>query len=59
MTSYPSDLEIANAAIKKPIQEIAKIIDLMFGLIGKGEISKVLEFSLQKMKEKAGIKNEQ
>ena len=28
MTSYPSDLEIANAAIKKPIQEIAKIINI-------------------------------
>ena len=28
MTSYPSDLEIANAAVKKPIQEIAKIIDV-------------------------------
>ena len=28
MTSYPSDLEIANAAVKKPIQEIAKIINI-------------------------------
>jgi formate--tetrahydrofolate ligase len=28
MTSYPSDLEIANAAIKKPIQEIAKSINI-------------------------------
>ena len=28
MTSYPSDLEIANTAIKKPIQEIAKIINI-------------------------------
>ncbi len=28
MTSYPSDLEIANAAIKKPIKEIAKIINI-------------------------------
>ena len=28
MTSYPSDLEIANAALKKPIQEIAKIINI-------------------------------
>ncbi len=28
MTSYPSDLEIANAAVKKPIQEIARIINI-------------------------------
>ena len=28
MTSYPSDLEIANAAVKKPIQEIANIINI-------------------------------
>ena len=28
MTSYPSDLEIANAAVKKPILEIAKIINI-------------------------------
>ena len=28
MTYYPSDLEIANAAIKKPIQEIAKSINI-------------------------------
>ena len=28
MTSYPSDLEIANAAVKKPNQEIAKIINI-------------------------------
>ena len=28
MTSYPSDLEIANAAAKKPIQEIAKSINI-------------------------------
>ena len=28
MTAYPSDLEIANAAHKKPIDEIAKALDI-------------------------------
>ena len=28
MTAYPSDLEIANAADKKPIDEIAKVLDI-------------------------------
>ena len=28
MANYPSDLEIANAANKKPIQEIAKLLDV-------------------------------
>ena len=28
MTAYPTDLEIANAANKKPINEIAKLIDI-------------------------------
>jgi formate--tetrahydrofolate ligase len=28
MANYPSDLEIANAAYKKPIREIAKLLDI-------------------------------
>ena len=28
MTAYPSDLEIANAAHKKPIDEIASVLDI-------------------------------
>ena len=28
MTAYPSDLDIANAANKKPIDEIASAIDI-------------------------------
>ena len=28
MTDYPSDLEIANAAYKKPIDEIASVLDI-------------------------------
>ena len=28
MSTYPSDLEIANKAFKKPINEIAKSIDI-------------------------------
>ena len=28
MANYPSDLEIANAANKKPIKEIAKLLDI-------------------------------
>ena len=28
MTAYPTDLEIANAANKKPINEIAKALDI-------------------------------
>ena len=28
MTSYPSDLDIANAANKKPIHEIAEKLDI-------------------------------
>ena len=29
MTAYPSDLEIANAAHKKPIDEIAKVLQVL------------------------------
>ena len=28
MTAYPSDLEIANTAHKKPIDEIASVLDI-------------------------------
>ena len=38
MTAYPTDLEIANAANKKPINEIAKAIDIdEKGLIKYGD----------------------
>ena len=31
MTAYPSDLEIANAAHKKPIDEIASVLNIDLG----------------------------
>ena len=38
MTAYPSDLEIANAAYKKPIDEIAKLLEIdQKGLIKFGD----------------------
>ena len=38
MTAYPSDLEIANAADKKPIDEIAKVLGIDHkGLIKFGD----------------------
>ena len=38
MASYPSDLEIANAAYKKPIEEIAESVNISKkGLIKFGE----------------------
>ena len=46
MTAYPSDLEIANAADKKPIDEIAKVLGIdQKGLIKFGNDKAKLDSS--------------
>tara|TARA_R110000744_G_scaffold45380_1_gene100798 strand:+ start:71 stop:382 length:312 start_codon:yes stop_codon:yes gene_type:complete len=37
------------------VKQIAEMIDLMFGLVGKGEISKYLAYGIQQIQKKAGV----
>jgi hypothetical protein len=43
-------------ASTQEVKQIAEIVDLMFGLVGKGEISRFLDYGKEQMKKKAGIK---
>jgi len=42
-------------ASTKEVKQIAEIIDLMFGLVGKGEIARFLEYGKQQIQKKTGI----
>lgn len=43
-------------ASSKEVKEIAEIVDLMFGVIGKGEVSTYLKFAKEQLMKKTGVK---
>jgi len=38
------------------VRQIAELVDLMFSIVGKGEVSRFLEYAKEQLKKKAGIK---
>jgi predicted transposase YdaD len=52
-TKQVSQLKGASAL---EVTQIAEMVDLMFGLVGKGEISRFLQYGKEQVQKKAGIK---